>query len=92
MSDYTDIKETLESPGMKLIMLELDRKHKSAGKKYRECSDMEQVFYLQALQTVIDTAIPEIMTSLMNKHIEPHIGKKSPEWWHFAEWFKQLFR
>ena len=92
MSDYTDIKETLESPGMKLITRELDRRHKAASLKYRSCSDMDQVFYLQSLQTVIDTALPEIYEELMNKHLDKKIHRRTPEWWNVKEWISKILQ
>jgi len=88
MSVYADIKATLDSPGAALIVAELKRKHRKAYAEYRKCANIEQLYYLQALQKVIDTAIPEILDDLMNRHVEPKTPKTSPEWWHFWAWFK----
>jgi hypothetical protein len=92
VSTYTDIKETLDSPGMLLVMKELEEMKRDAYEKYRTCATMEQVMYLQALQVVIDTAIPGIFSKLMNKHLDPKVAKKTPEWWHFKEWYEKLTR
>lgn len=89
MSVYADIKATLDSPGAVLILAELKRKHRKAYAEYRKCASIEQLYYLQALQKVIDTAIPEILDDLMNRHVEKKTPKDSAEWWHFWAWFKQ---
>lgn len=88
MSIYQDVSKTLESPGAKIILAELKRKHRKAYAEYRKCGNLEQLYYLQALQKVIDTAIPEILNDLMNRHVEPKTPKDSKEWWKFWTWFE----
>jgi len=87
MSIYQDVSATLESQGAKLILSELKRRHRKAYAEYRKCSNIEQLYYLQALQKVIDTAIPEILADLMNRHVDSKTPKNSPEWWRFDKWF-----
>ena len=92
MSDYDDIKAVLESPGMKLITRELNRRHIAASLEYRNASTMEQVLNLQSLQKVIDTALPEIYEELMNKHIEQRPRQRSHEWWDVSAWIKKVLQ
>lgn len=91
MTDYEEIKATLESKGMKLIVKELRGIHKGVYRRYKDCSPNELV-HLQQLQKLIDTTVPQIIERLMNKHLEPRIHKKTEEWWHFDKWIKKLFR
>ena len=90
MSIYQDVSATLESPGAKIILAELKRRHRRAYSEYRKCSNLEQLYYLQALQKVIDTAIPEILDDLMNRHVDKKTPAKSPEWWRFKTWFEKV--
>ncbi len=89
MTDYQEIASTIESKGAKLIFAELKRRHRKVYAEYRNCADLQQLYYLQALQKVIDTAIPEILEDLMNRHLDVKKDKRTKEWWHFIEWFKQ---
>lgn len=92
MTDYEKIKATLESPGMKLIAKGLKAHHKAVYAKYRTCGSMEELLNLQTVQKVIDTTLPQILNSLMNKHIEMKPPQKSPEWWEFGEWIKRMLK
>lgn len=89
MTDYEEIKATLESKGAKIILHELRNVHKATYRRYRECSP-DELIHLQQLQKLIDTTLPGILERLMNKHLDK--TKKSPEWWHFAEWFRSKLR
>ena len=92
MTDYEQIKATLDSPGMKLIAKGLRAHHKAVYRKYRDCGSMDEMLNLQTVQKVIDTTLPQIITGLMNKHVEPKTPKASPEWWHFWQWFEKTTR
>jgi len=93
MSTYTDIKETLESPGMKHIVRALRNVHKSAWREYRQCKDVAHLSRVQTTQFVIDTLIPEVIEKLMNAHIpapDRPAKIKTPEWWKFWEWARKI--
>jgi len=92
MTDYEKIKATMDSAGMKLIAKGLKAHHRAVYKQYRSCGSMDELLNLQTIQKVIDTTLPQIITNLMNKHVEPKTPKSSLEWWHFWEWFKTISR
>ena len=94
MTEYEQVKATLDSPGMKLIVRELRKTHKSVYKKYRSCGSMDELLNLQTLQKVIDTELPRVLEKLMNRHLEEEKNKKTvaAEWWHFSKWFEKFTR
>lgn len=88
MSAYQEIKDTLDSPGMKLIVRALRAHHKAVYRQYRNCGSMEQLLNLQTVQKVIDTTIPQVLEQLLNAHVEqPKNGPKKQEWF-FDQWVK----
>lgn len=91
MSQYQEIKDTLESPGMKYIVAALRAKHKAVFREYRKCGSIEQLLNLQTIQKVIDTTLPELMEQLMNKHVvQPLPPAKKKQEWFFMEWVKRF--
>lgn len=92
---YQQIKDTLDSPGMKHIRNALHAYHKAQWKAYRQCRTEVDLAKIQTAQHVIDTVIPAIIEGLMNKHIPPQKhedAKRTGEWWKFWEWFKRNSR
>lgn len=88
MSAYQDIKDTLESPGMKYIVQALRAHHKACYRQYRSCGSMEELLNLQSAQKVIDTTLPQVIEKLMNAHIDqPKTGPRKQEWF-FEAWQK----
>lgn len=90
MSVHQDIKDTLESPGMKHIVRELRAHHKMVYRKYRDVGSPEQLLNLQTIQKVIDTTIPSIIEKLMNKHVVPAPGKPMKQEWFFMDWINKI--
>jgi len=86
---YQEIKETLESPGMKHIVKALRAHHKAAYRKYRDCGSMEELLNLQSIQKVIDTTLPQVVERLMNAHVKP-VKPNTPRKleWLFESWVK----
>ena len=90
MSDYEAVKATLDSPGMAIIVKGLKAHHRAIYAKYRTCGSMDELLNLQTVQKVIDTTLPQILTGIMNRHVEPKTPAKSPEWWRWSEWLKNI--
>lgn len=100
MSDYNDLKETLGSPGMKLIVRALRSAHKATYRKYRTIATERELAHLQAIQNVIQVFLPQEIEKLMNRHLVDEKGeprqtptKKSPwykDWWWFESWVEKI--
>lgn len=85
MSAYSDIKATLDSPGMKYIVKALREYHKGCYRKYQTCT-IEQLAHIQATQKFIHTDLPMLISMLMNAHVPP---KKKKEWF-FEAWIAKF--
>ena len=92
MTDYEELKATLESPGMKLIAKQLKAVHRGCYPKYKQAHTMQEVIELQTTQWVIDKVLPDIINALMNKHVPPKTPAKSEEWWHFWTWLAKILK
>jgi hypothetical protein len=90
MTPYQELTETLDSPGMKLIIHALRKYHKGQQREYRKCRTDVDLAKVQTAQLMIDTIIPKIIEDLKNAHIHPEEkekARKSGEWWDFWKWF-----
>ena len=93
MSIYTDIQETLDSPGMKHVARALRQYHKRQWLEYKACKTEVDLAKIQTAQLMIDTVIPAILERLMNQHIseaERDKAKKNGEWWDWRFWFSKI--
>ena len=92
MTDYEAVKATIDSPGAKIIAKAMMEHHQAIYAKYRTCGSMDELLNLQTIQKVIDTTLPQILTNILNKHVEPKTPAKSPEWWRFGEWLVKMLK
>lgn len=88
-SVYQEIKATLESPGMKHIVWALRSYHKSQWRSLRDCPP-ERLQEIQSVMKAIDTALPLIIETLMNKHLDPKKDKDPSLWFRFNEYASQI--
>jgi hypothetical protein len=88
-TQYEDIKETLDSAGMKHIVRAFRSYHKSQWRALRDCSP-ERVREIQAVMKAIDTAMPLVLENLLNKHLDAKKESDRSIWFIFADWVKKF--
>ena len=92
MSDYKEVQATINSAGAKIIAKAMMDHHQAIYAKYRTCGSMDELLNLQTIQKVIDTTLPQILTGILNKHVEPKTPPKSEEWWRFDKWLVKMLK